>query len=201
MKAMWKVTIPVVVVNALIQPLLLIADSTPALTWAIWPLAAVSLLAVVASVTLIVAAISLQPTGEFTWSDLLVRLKSRIVPMLAYTIGWLVILLLGFSLWIVPGLVVLAMTPYLLIEVVEGSENPIKSNFQAIRAGIPRWILLLVASAILIGLSWVGSALLAFFFPQLLGGFLTWLIFGFIGAFVVKMWFRGWLKSSVVSAF
>ena len=201
MRSSWKVITPVVVVNALIQPLLLIADPTPALTWAIWPLAAVSLLAVVASVTLIVAAISLQPTGEFTWSDLLVRLKSRIVPMLAYTIGWLLLILLGFSLWIVPGLVVLAMTPYLLIAVVEGSGNPIKSNFQAIRTAIPRWILLLVASALLIGLSWVGSALLAFFFPQLLGGFLTWLIFGFIGAFVVKMWFRGWLKSSVVPAF
>ena len=201
MRSSWKVITPVVVVNALIQPLLLIADSTPALTWAIWPLAAVSLLAVVASVTLIVAAISLQPTGEFTWSDLLVRLKSRIVPMLAYTIGWLVILLLGFSLWIVPGLVVLAMTPYLLIEVVEGSENPIKGNFRAIRAGIPRWILLLVASAILIGLSWVGSALLAFFFPQLLGGFLTWLVFGLIGALVVKLWFRGWVRAGFVSAF
>lgn len=201
MRSSWKVITPVVVVNALIQPLLLIADSTPALTWAIWPLAAVSLLAVVASVTLIVAAISLQPTGEFTWSDLLVRLKSRIVPMLAYTIGWLVILLLGFSLWIVPGLVVLAMTPYLLIEVVEGSENPIKGNFRAIRAGIPRWILLLVASAILIGLSWVGSALLAFFFPQLLGGFLTWLVFGLIGALVVKLWFRGWARAGFVSAF
>ena len=201
MRSSWKVTIPVVVLNALIQPLLLIADPTPALTWAIWPLAVISLLVLVASVILIVAAISLQSTGEFTWADLLARLKSRIIPMLAYTIGWLLLLLLGFSLWIVPGLVVLAMTPYLLIAVVEGSGNPIKSNFQAIRTAIPRWILLLVASAILIGLSWVGSALLAFFFPQLLGGLLTWLIFGLIGAFVVKMWFRGWLKSSVVPAF
>lgn len=201
MRSSWKVTIPVVVLNALIQPLLLIADPTPALTWAIWPLAVISLLVLVASVILIVAAISLQSTGEFTWADLLARLKSRIIPMLAYTIGWLLLLLLAFSLWILPGLVVLAMTPYLLIAVVEGSGNPIRSNFRAIRTGIPRWILLLVASAILIGLSWVGSALLAFFFPQLLGGLLTWLIFGFIGAFVVKLWFRGWLKSSVVPAF
>lgn len=201
MNAMWKVAIPVVVINALIQPLLLIADPTPALTWAIWPLAVVSLLAVVVSVILIVAAISLQSNREFTWGDLLARLKSRIIPMLAYTIGWLLVLLLGFSLWIVPGLVILAITPYLLIAVLEGSGNPIKSNFRAIRAGISRWLFLLVASALLIGLSWVGSALLAFFFPPFLGGFLTWLIFGFIGAFVVKMWFRGWLKSSPVSAF
>ena len=195
MRTDWKYALPVIVINALIQPLLIMTDPTPALTWSIWPLAAISLLSLTITSMVVVSAVCLRTTGKYSFKDLTSRLRSRLLPVLLYSIGWLVLMILGLSLWVIPGLVLLAVTPYLLIAVIEGSRNPITSNFHAIRVGVLRWILLLIASAFLVGMTWVASAFMAFFLPPFMGSALTWIAFGVIGTFVIQMWNRAWLRA------
>lgn len=195
MRTVWKYALPVIIINALIQPLLIMSDPTPALTWSIWPLAAISLLSLTVTTIVIVSAVCLRTTGKYSYKDLISRLRSRLLPVLLYTVGWLVLMILGLSLWVIPGLILLAVTPYLLIAVIEGSGNPIASNFHAIRVGLLRWILLLIASAFLVGMTWVASAFMAFFLPAFMGSALTWVAFGVIGTFVIQMWNRAWLRA------
>lgn len=192
MTAAWRIAIPVVIINALLQALLLIADPTPALTWWIWPLAAVSFAAIVIMLGLVVSALLLAAQRECTWGATASRTRSRLLPLFLYSAGLVVATIIGFSLWVVPGLLVLAVTPYLLIAVLAGEPNPIMSNLRAIRARIGRWILLLVVTGIVAGALWVGSALVAFFVPGGVGTFLTWLVIGLVGTVLLQMWCRAW---------
>lgn len=192
MAAAWRVAIPVVLLNAVIQSLLLVVDPSPPLTWWIWPLALVSFAAIVGTLALVLGALLLGARGDCSWSAAASVTRSRLLPLLLYAAALIILTTIGLALWVLPGLVVLALTPYLLIAVMAGETNPIMSNLRAIRARVGRWILLLVVTGILGGALWVGSALVAFFVPGTIGTFLTWLVIGLVGTALVQMWCRAW---------
>ena len=188
--AVWRIAIPVVVVNAVIQSLLLVLDPSPPLTWWIWPLALASFAAMVVTLALGLAALLLGARGECSWRATASLARSRLLLLILYAAGLIIVVIIGLALWVIPGLVVLALTPYLLITVMEGAANPIKSNLRLIRARWGRWILLLLVTGIVAGLLWVGSGLVAFFAPGTIGTFLSWLVIGLVGTALVQMWCR-----------
>lgn len=195
MGAAWSIALPVVVANAFIQTLLVVNNPSPPLTWWIWPQALISFGAIVAFIAIVVIALQLGSTGECSWRATLVKARSRFVPLFVYAAGLTIAAVIGLALWIVPGLIVLAMSPYLLIAVADDVQHPIRSNFRAIRAGLGRWILLLLVTCVLAGIPWLGSALAAFFWPGAIGTFLTWLAFGLAGTVLLQLWSRSWRET------
>lgn len=200
MVAAWRIAIPVVLLNAVIQALLLVVDPSPPLTWWIWPLALVSFAAIVVTLAVILAALLLGARGDCSWSGATSVIRSRLLPLALYAAGLVIASIIGFALWVLPGLIVLALTPYLLIAVMAGEPNPIMSNLRAIRARVGRWILLLLVTGVVGGALWVGSALVAFFVPGTLGTFLTWLVIGLAGTALVQMWCRAWRSTAPLAA-
>lgn len=200
MAAAWRMAIPVVLLNAVIQALLLVVDPSPPLTWWIWPLAFVSFAAIVVTLAVILAALLLGARGECSWRATASLVRSRLLPMILFTAGLVIATVIGLALWVLPGLIVLALTPYLLIAVMAGSAHPIRSNLRAIRARWGRWILMLLVTGTVAGALWGGSALVAFFVPGTVGTFLTWLAIGLVGTALVQMWCRAWRSTDPVAA-
>lgn len=192
MGAAWLMALPIVLVNAIIQPLLLAFDPSPPLTWWIWPLALVSLGVIIVTLALILAAFLLAARGECSWRAVAAQVRSRLLPFAAYATALIIVSVLGLALWVLPGLIILALTPYLLISVMAGEANPVVSNLRAIRARWGRWILLLIVTAIVTGALWVGSGLVAFFVPGAFGAWVLWLAVGLVGTALLQMWCRAW---------
>jgi hypothetical protein len=192
MGSAWGIAITVVIVNSMVQTLLILNDPTPPLTWWIWPQALISFGAIVAVITLVLMALQLGSVGECSWSATLVKARSRFLPLSAYTAGLAIATVIGFALWVVPGLIILAASPYLLIAVADGRPDPLRNNVRAIRAGLGRWILLLLVTCLLAGIPWLGSALAAFFWPGAIGTLLTWMAFGLAGTALLQLWCRNW---------
>lgn len=190
----WRFAIPTVVANAAVQAVLLWGDPTPSLTWWIWPLALASFASIVVTLTIIIAALQFSRPENYSWRSLMNVIGARILPMIAYTAFMLAVIILGFALWILPGLIAIAATPYLLFAVMDAVPNPLRSNFRAIRAKWSQWFALLVISGIAVGATWGGSALLAFFVPDSIGVAITWLIYGFIGTVLLQLWSRAWQR-------
>lgn len=195
MGAAWSIALPVVISNAIFQTLLVVNNPSPPLTWWIWPQALISFGAIVAFIAIVLMALRLGSTGECSWRATLVKVRSRFLPLFVYAAGLTIAAVIGLALWIVPGLIVLAMSTYLLIAVADDVQHPIRSNFHAIRAGLGRWILMLLVTCVLAGIPWLGSALAAFFWPGAIGIFLTWLAFGLAGTVLLQLWCRSWRKT------
>jgi hypothetical protein len=188
----WPIAITVVLSNALVQALLTISNPTPSATWWIWPLWVVSFLAITFTAAVFVAALSLAAQGQCHWRTVLTQVRSRALPWLGYASALSAIALIGFVFWIIPGIIVLALTPYLPFAVMGEHPNPVRSNFRAIRAGWGRWIGLCVVSIFIVAAIWLGSSLASFFVPGVVGGFLIWLAIGFVGMALLRIWFHAW---------
>jgi hypothetical protein len=195
----WPIAITVVVINALVQALLIIANPTPPETWWIWPLAITSFLAIAFTAAVVVAAMTLAGWGQCHWRTVLIQVRSRALPWLGYASALSFIALTGFVFWIIPGIIVLALTPYLPFAVIGARPNPVRSNFRAIRAGWGRWIGLCIVSILIVAGIWLGSSLASFFIPGVLGGFITWIATGLVGIALLRLWFRAWQKVNSTS--
>ena len=146
----WTIVIPVIVVNAAVQGLLLLPGGLPYLTVPFIVVALLSLVVLVLSFTLVATAMLGATTGRVGWADVTTGLGRRYLLVLAWAAGLLVVVLIGVSLYVVPGLIVIALTPYLLLAVVDGQRNPIAVNFRTIGARWGRWaITVIVINAVL----------------------------------------------------
>lgn len=187
----WAVIVVVSVVNAAIQVLLVLAGADDARTPLVWALATLSLLAMVLSFGLVCRALldSLDSRGRVTLSQALIRATGRRFPAL---VGWSLALVglatLGLLVYVVPGLVVLALFPYLLIAVVDGRARPVAVNFRTIAARWGRWLVTVVVVGAIAFAIWLAAALDTFFLRTAPGLFVGWILIGIIASWTTCAW-------------
>lgn len=184
----WRIVLPVVLVNALLQAGLLIPGVLPYLSI---PFAFASLLSfvILALAFGVVAAGMLQAAegpvdARFAWS----ALRARWLPLLAWSFGLVVVVTIGFSLYVLPGFAILAATPYVLIAVVDGKRQPLRVNFRTIPARWGRWLITILALAVLCLILWVLTLVDAFFVGGPGGAFVAWIVLGLIASWFVCAW-------------
>jgi hypothetical protein len=184
----WAIVIPVVVLNAVVQALLVLPDVMPGLSLTFIALALVSLLVLIASFALVAISLLLSTRASVTVGGVISVARGRLLPMLAWAIGLLAVVLIGLVLYVVPGLIVLAITPFLLLAVLDGRGSPLAVNFRTIGARWGRWLLTILAMGVLSFLVWLLSALDGFFITGAPGALIGWIIVGFVATWFTAAW-------------
>ena len=184
----WRVLLPVVVVNALAQGILLLSGVLPYLTIVFVLTALLSFVILVASFGLIAAAMLQAVEGPVSAGAAIDTLRDRTWPLLAWSLGLVLVAIAGFAIYVVPGFIVLALTPYLLLAVVDGQRNPIAVNFRTIGARWGRWLITVVVMGVICFIMWFLSALDGFFVTGAPGAIIAWLVLGLVSAWFTCAW-------------
>ena len=184
----WRLLLPVVIVNALVQGILLLSGVLPYLTIVFVFTALLSFVILVASFGLVAAAMLQAVEGPVSVGAAVDTLRDRTWPLLAWSLGLVLVAILGFSLFVVPGFVVLALTPYLLLAVIDGKRNPLAVNFRTIGARWGRWLVTVVLMGAFCFVMWLLSALDGFFVTGAPGAIIAWLVLGLVSAWFTCAW-------------
>ncbi len=106
----------------------------------------------------------------------------------AWVIGWTVVVNVGLMFYWYPGLVLLALTPFVPVAAAAGARNPLAANFSAIRARPVRWLVTVLITLGIILVVWLLGGLDAFFVRGWIAAFSTWLMIGFVAAWLLTAW-------------
>ena len=184
----WRVLLPVVIVNAVVQGILLLSGVLPYLTIVFVLTALLSFVILVASFGLIAAAMLQAVEGPVSAGAAIDTLRARTWPLLAWSLGLVLVAIAGFALYVVPGFIVLALTPYLLLAVVDGKWNPLAINFRTLGARWGRWLITVVLMGVVCFVMWFLSALDGFFVTGAPGAIIAWLLLGLVSAWFTCAW-------------
>ena len=184
----WKIVVPVIIVNAALQALLLLPNVLPYLTVAFVIVSLLSLLILVKAYNFVAAAMLQAAVGPVEWRAVYANLWHRYFVLLAWSAGLLILVLIGVSLYVVPGLIVIALAPYLLLAVVDGKRNPLAVNFKTIGARWGRWLVTVIIMGVLSFGVWFLSALNGFFITGAPGAFIGWILIGFVASWFTCAW-------------
>ena len=184
----WKIVLPVIVINAIVQGLLLLPGTLPYLTVGFVITTLASFIALAVSFTFVSASMLQAVHGAVSTPSVLAALRTRIWPVLAWSFGLIVVVTVGLALYVIPGLIVLAVTPYLLIAVVDTAPNPLATNFRVLRARWGRWLVTIAIVAFICLLMWLLSALDGFFVTGTGGAIIGWLGIGLVSSWLICAW-------------
>ena len=184
----WRLLLPVVIVNALVKGILLLSGVLPYLTIVFAFTALLSFVILVASFGLIAAAMLQAVEGPVSAGAAVDTLRDRTWPLLAWSLGLVLVAIAGFALYVVPGFIVLALTPYLLLAVIDGQRNPIAVNFRTIGARWGRWLITVAIMGAICFIMWFLSALDGFFVTGAPGAIIAWLVLGLVSAWFTCAW-------------
>jgi len=184
----WRIWTPVVVVNALTQGLLVLPGVLPYLTLGFVALALISLIVLALSFTMVAATMLQASSGPVSLGDVLATTRTRLLPMLAWSLGLVLVVTLGFALFVLPGLIVLAITPFLLLAVVDAQRRPLAINFHVMKAQWGRWLITVIAIGVICLVVWLLSVLSGFFVAGVGAATIGWLGLGLVSCWLICAW-------------
>lgn len=178
---MWRGFLPFVVValvNAVVQASLL---SLSPFWLALGISAAVLLISFALTAHVAYRSVSQRSgVGDLTEADL--------ARFALWVVGWTVVVSAGLAFYFWPGVILLALTAFIPVAAAAGAGNPLTANFAAIRERPFRWVLTVGVSLVVILIVWLLSGLNAFFIRGWVASFTTWLLIGFVAAWLLTAW-------------
>ncbi len=184
----WRVVVPVIVLNALIQALLI----WPPFTYGsgAWTMlsAVVSAIVLAAGFAAITASSLRVADGQVHWSEIAPAIRENAIRYLIWILAWGIAVAIGLALFVIPGIVIIALTPFLAMAVLDGRANPPRANFEVIRARPGRWLITIVIVLLLGVICWGIAGFTVFFVRGPIATLLIWLV-------------GGWLVTWFVTAF
>ncbi len=184
----WRILLPVVTVNALVQATLLVPGLLPYLSVSFVLASLLSFVVLVLSFGAVAASMLQAAQGSVDARAVWGELRARWLPLLAWSLGIVIIATIGFSLYLLPGFVVLAAVPYLLLAVVDGRSRPLRVNFRTIGARWVRWLVTVGVLAIVCLVVWVLALVDTFFVGGVGGSFIGWIVLGIVASWFVCAW-------------
>lgn len=184
----WRVLVPVVIVNAAVQALLVLPGTLPYLTWSFALLALIGFAAMVVSYGLVAAAMLQAVDGPVAWGPVLRAVRDCWRGLTLWSVVLLLAVTIGLALYVVPGILVLALTPYVLLAVVDGRSGPWRTNLRTIRRRWGRWIVTVVAMIAVSAVLWLLAALDGFFVTGAPAALLGWLVLGLVAGWFLCAW-------------
>jgi hypothetical protein len=193
----WRVVLPVVVLGALAQALLVWPDPVPGQSWWSYAAGAVSYLLLLVVVALLAASALLAVQGPVPWRPALAHARRSAGWFALWATVWVAVAAVGLTLWTWPGLVWLAVTPFLLLAASDGRRGALLADLRAIAARPGRWLLTTVLVGVVCWVAWVLGAVSGFFLGGPAGAALTWFWFGLLGAWFLASWAALWRSTPV----
>ena len=137
----WVVLVPVTLLNAVIQAAISSAAYSPESVVPNIVQSIVSALIALGAIAFLSASALSAVRGEVSWRKITRVIADHWRQFLAWALALGAIAIIGFSLWTAPGILVLALTPYVLIAVWSGSTKPLAQNFALIKLRFSRWLI------------------------------------------------------------
>lgn len=184
----WTIIVPVVVANAAIQALLIwpdvqVTDWLPMITLAI-----ASAFAFMLAYGAVAATALHVPDGVVHHRDVIPQIRANGIRYALWALGLLLVTIVGLALYAVPGIVILAITPFLLLSAIDGQPNPLASNFRILRRRFWRCLSLVVVIGVLVGVGTLAAGLTNFFVRGPVASFAVWLVCGLVLAWFTTAW-------------
>lgn len=184
----WRVILPVAAVNAVVQSLLVWPAFTSASGWWVALSALVSALAFGVSFGLVAATALQAVDGPVAWAAAWGALRANLASYSLWALAWLVSVAVGLALNTLPGLLVAALTPFLLLAAVDGHRNALARNLRTIGRRFWRWLVTVVIVGVLLLLGNVSAGLFTFFVRTPLAALVVWLVAGLVLAWFTTAW-------------
>jgi hypothetical protein len=170
----WAVILPVVVVNALLQALLIWPDPTPGLNVPAILLALASAVFFLAAYALVGATALHVPEGHVGWPQALGVVRQHAARYIVTALVLGIVAVIGLALYTVPGVVVIAVTPFVLLAALDGQRNPLVANFVTLGRRFWRWLVTIAITGLVVVVGWLLAGLFAFFIRGGLASFTAW---------------------------
>lgn len=183
----WSVIVPAIVANAVAQALLVL----PAYTYGSLavPLTAFgSALALLIAYGIVIAAALEATEGPVAWSRTWIRVRTLGLRYAVWAALLALVAIVGFAIFTVPGVIVLALTPFLLPAALDGAPNPFRANFHTIRRRLWRWLVTVVIAGALLVVAIIAAGFTTFFTRGPLAALIVWLIGGLVIAWLTVAW-------------
>lgn len=184
----WQVLIPVVFINALIQAIISSFPYSPLDSGLNILASVVSALVFVLSLACVVVTAQSALTRRVTWPLVLAELRQYGLRFLLWLIVLCILASLGIALYTWPGIVVLAVTPFVLLASVKGEKNPVAVNFRIVGQRFWRWLITALIIVVMALLGYVILGFTEFFLRGILGGTVIWVIVGVAVAWFFTAW-------------
>jgi hypothetical protein len=184
----WQVTVPAVVVNAVVQALLVWPPFTHDTGWWVVVAAVLSALAFGVSFGLVASAALHVADGPVTWPQAITTLRGNVVSFAVWAGAWLLLVSVGLALNTIPGLLVAAITPFLLLAALDGRRNALGRNLRTIGRRFWRWLLTTVIMGVALLVGDLSAGLFTFFTRNPLASLVVWLVGGLALAWFTTAW-------------
>lgn len=184
----WRIAVPVVIVNALVQGLLqwIPFDYDNGLLNAVTAIASAIVFGVAFA---LVAASALQVmSGPVHWRAAVAGATQHWRRYALWALGWLVVIALGMLAAPYGALAVAALTVFVLFAALEGASNPLAVNFRVIGRRWARWLITCIIVGIGLLLGVVISGFVVFFNRPPTGVWIAWLIGGLLAWWITTAW-------------
>ena len=183
----WTVMLSVIVVNAILQALLVwrpwtyesglwntaTAVASAIIMWLAFGLLASTALGVLA--------------GRVSWRDATARLLASAWRYPVWSLVWIVVVALGLALYVVPGVIVIVLTPFLALAALDGRGNALAVDLRVLGARFWRWLITTLIAVVVLVLAWYASGFVTFFLRGSLASLVIWLVGG---------WLIGWFTTA-----
>ncbi|NQU36035.1 MAG: hypothetical protein HQ526_00380 [Actinobacteria bacterium] len=181
----------IAVTNAVIQTLLILPQPIFGLNTSLFViLSAISTVSILLATAGIVGTVLSIDEGPTNLRNGVRQIRPRLWLFLGWTMLWLVLIVAGLLLWIIPGLIVAAVFPFVGIAIADDNPHPFAANFRAIRAHIGAFVAASAATFAILVLMYLVGAALAFLLPGPVAALITWIYVGLIGAWLIRGWVR-----------
>lgn len=184
----WTIVVPVVIVNAAVQALLIWPDPTPTLNTLAIVIAVLSGLAFVLSYGLVASASLHVADGRTDWHAALRTLRAHGLRFLIWGALLAIVVIIGLAAYTLPGLVIVALTPFVLLAALDGRRNPLGTNLRVIGRRFWRWLFTTLITGAILLLAPVAGDLTSFFVRGSLAAFGIWLVTGAVIAWFTVTW-------------
>lgn len=178
----WTVVVPVIVVNAAFQTLIAWPTIDVGSWWQVWGTGLVSYVVFLAFYGLLLSSALQVADGRVGWGAAVARLRAHLGAYLLWAVVLTLATVAGLLLYVVPGLVVLVLTRYVLFAALEGQGNAIAVNFHAMGERFWRWLITVLITGAILGLGTFVAGFWNFFLREPVGPLVVWLVGGLLFA-------------------
>lgn len=186
----WRVIVPVVVANAVIQAALVGWDATLDRGGLLLVAALASAAAFAAAHGMVASAALEAPGGPVRWRAVWHRLRRHGLRYATWALGLLLVLSLAMTLNDLAALVLVGATAVLPIAALDDRGSPPAALLRTIRRHPWRWLALALLTAVILGVGIVVSGFTVFFLRGALAAFIVWLIGGLLVSWLTVVWAR-----------
>jgi hypothetical protein len=154
----------------------------------------VYLLAILSGVALLLTSAILTATalesvrGRAGIKDVTSRTLSNIAGYTVWSVGLWAVAMIGFLLFTIPGIIILALTPFVTVAAMDGQGNALAANLKAISARPIRWAITIIVVGAIAAILWLLSAVNAFFITGVVASFAAVLVIGFVVWWLQTSW-------------